>query len=133
MSKLVELLRATPDVLYVKGCTDSQIELAQNELNMVFPKEYQDFLRNFGAMRFDGHEWFGLNVSGYLNVVDATKQEISVNPSFPANCFVLEDLGIDAKLIIVDETETVYLLQRTKKNKIADSISSYYLMLTQNA
>lgn len=129
MSKLVDLLSAIPDALHVKGCTDSQIEKAQADLNMVFPEEYQDFLRNFGAMRFDGHEWFGLNVSGYLNVVEATQQEKGVNPAFPAKTFVLEDLGIDAKLIVVDEAGIVYLLQRTQKNKIAEKISDYLLML----
>ena len=66
-----------------------------------------------------------LGVTGYLNVVEATEQEKSVNNSFPKKMFVIEDLGVDAKLIVGDERGNMYLLQRDKKRLVCESFLEY--------
>ena len=103
MSKIIELFSSIKKIKSIGGCSTEQIEEAQNELNLVFPEEYKQYLLNFGAVRFNGVEICGLNLKGYLNVVEATEREKSINPLFPKKMFVIEDLGIDAKLIISDE------------------------------
>ena len=110
MSNIIEKLNGIKNLEKVGGCSASQIELAEKELNISFPNEYIEFLKEFGTIRFSSKEWFGLNVNGYLNVVEATKQERSVNKNFPLDSFVLEDLGIDAKLIIVNEKGQVTIV-----------------------
>lgn len=125
MSNIIEKFNGIKNLEKVGGCSASQIELAEKELNISFPNEYIEFLKEFGTIRFSSKEWFGLNVNGYLNVVEATKQERSINKNFPLDSFVLEDLGIDAKLIIVNEKGQVFLIQIDKKELLCNSLSEY--------
>lgn len=54
-----------------------------------------------------------------------TKQEKELNSSFPVNCFVLENQGIDGLIVICNEEGQVFSLQYDKLEKIYDSISDY--------
>lgn len=125
MSKIIELLSSIKKIKSIGGCSIEQVEEAQNELNLVFPEEYKQYLLNFGAVRFNGVEICGLNLKGYLNVVEATEREKSINPLFPRRMFVIEDLGIDTKLIISDEKGYIYLLQNDTKRLLCASFSEY--------
>lgn len=125
MSRIVDKIQKIPDVSAIKGCTQEQINEAQKELGITFPPEYIDYVRQFGCIDFGATEWTGLNIEGRLNTVYATKQEMSVNPDFPKGFFVLENLGIDAKRIVVDADGKVYILQYDKLEQICDSISGY--------
>lgn len=125
MSKIVELINSIEKVKAIGGASDSQISEAENALGVSFSADYRDYLKNFGVIRFNGIELCGLNISGYLNVVDATMQEKDVNDKFPEGMYVIEDLGVDARLIIGDSTGNVYLLQRDKKKLICSSFTEY--------
>ena len=125
MSNIVEKIKKIPDVFAIKGCTQEQVYEAQEELGIIFPQEYVDYVRQFGCIDFGATEWTGLNIEGRLNTVYATRQEMNVNPDFPEGFFVLENLGIDAKKIVVDRNGKVYILQYRKLELICDSISEY--------
>lgn len=125
MSNIVEKMNSISDLSAIKGCTIAQLREAQEELNLTFPEEYIEYVKAFGCVDFGATEWTGLNIKGRLNTVEATKKEQEVNKNFPLNCFVLENLGIDAKMIIVDEDGKVYLLQYDKKMFLCNSISEY--------
>ncbi|WP_027205393.1 SMI1/KNR4 family protein [Butyrivibrio fibrisolvens] len=122
---LVEDIRKVQRLYHAKGCNTSQIKEAQKMLDIVFPEEYVDYIKEYGAISFYGTEWTGLNVEGHINVVDATEKERQLNKDFPPKCFVLENLGIDGIITIVDEAGVVYSLHFNKKEKICDSISEY--------
>lgn len=125
MSRITDLIDGIEGVRTIGGCTVEQINEAENRLGLKFPEEYKEYLLNYGAIRFNGVELCGLNASGYLNVVEATEKEKMVNLSFPKGMFVVEDLGIDARLIICDEKGNIYLLQRDKKKLICTSFTEY--------
>lgn len=125
MSGIIEKIKNIPDVRKGKGCSLAQIMNAQKKLTLTFPADYVDYLKAFGFISFYGTEWTGLNVDGYLNVVQATELERAYNPKFPADCFVLENLAIDDIFIITDEKGVVYGFQGNKKEKVADTISDY--------
>ena len=125
MSKIVDVITGIQGLKSIGGCDESTIRNAQDKLGLVFPEEYREYLLGFGAIRFNGIELCGLNIEGYLNVVEATEQEKSVNNDFPKGMFVIEDLGIDARIIIGDEKGNIYLLQRDKKKLICTSFSEY--------
>ena len=125
MSNIVEKMNSISDLSAIKGCTIAQLREAQEELNLTFPEEYIEYVKAFGCVDFGATEWTGLNIKGRLNTVEAIKKEQEVNKNFPLNCFVLENLGIDAKMIIVDEDGKVYLLQYDKKMFLCNSISEY--------
>jgi hypothetical protein len=125
MASIVEKIKKIPDLSRSKGCSFKQIKEAQEQLDMVFPAEFVDYVKEFGCIDFGATEWTGLNIKGYLNTVTATQQEKSVNSSFPQKHFVLEDLNIDAKKVIVDEEGKVYMLQYEKKTLLCNAISEY--------
>ncbi len=131
MANIVEKLKMIPDLGRAKGCSLKQIKDAQEQLDMVFPDEYIDYVKEFGCIDFGATEWTGLNIKGYLNTVTATQQEKNVNSSFPHKHFVLEDLSIDAKKVIVNEDGKVYMLQYERITPSCNSISEYLDMCIQ--
>lgn len=125
MADIVKMMKVIPNLNGIKGCTDQQIAEAEAELGLKFPQEYIDYVKEYGCIDFGATEWTGLNIKGRLNTVTATKQEQSVNPDFPKGCFVLEDIGIDARKIVVDSQGKVYMLQYEKVTALYKSISDY--------
>ena len=125
MSNIVNKMQNIPNLSAIKGCSEEQLKDAQNELDIIFPEEYVEYVKAFGCIDFGATEWTGLNITGRLNTVYATNKEKGVNKAFPKKYFVLEDLAIDAKKIIVNEAGQVYLLQYDKMTYLCDSISSY--------
>ena len=125
MSNIVEKIKEIHPLYHVKGCTEEQIQEAQGALKMEFPEEFVDYVREFGAISFYGTEWTGLNVEGYLNVVEATRQEQSLNEAFPTECFVLENQGIDGVITAVDKAGHVFAIQFDQKKLLCDSLSEY--------
>lgn len=130
---LIEKIKAIKDVDVYKGCTAQQIADAEKKLKLTFPKEYVDYVKEFGHISFGGVEWTGLNTKSYLNVVDATLKERKINKDFPDKHFVLEDFNIDCKIIIVNEASEVFLFQLNKKSPVANSISAYLDLCLANA
>lgn len=125
MNKTTELFTKIEGLKALGGCSKDDIKAAEQRLGLSFPEEYKNYLLEYGTARFNGVELCGLNSTGYLNVVDATEQEKNVNTAFPDKMFVIEDLGVDAKLIIGDEKGNIYLLQRDRKRLICASFLEY--------
>ena len=125
MSNIVEKIRKIDGLYHAKGCSLQQVNEAQSKLNITFPEEYIDYVREFGVVSFYGTEWTGLNVEGDLNVVEVTEQERSLNDRFPKECFVLENLGIDGVLIIWNEKGQVFSIHFNEVKKICNSVSEY--------
>ena len=130
---IVDEIKKVPKLYHTKGCKTSQIKDAQKMLGITFPEEYVDYVKEYGAISFYGTEWMGLNVDGYLNVVEATMQERKINNYFPTDCFVIENLGIDGIITIADEKGVVYSLQYSKKEKICNSITEYLKLCLNRA
>lgn len=122
---IVDEIKKIPNLYHAKGCTTSQIKDAQKALGITFPDEFIDYVKEYGAISFYGTEWMGLNVDGYINVVDATKQERDINDDFPSDCFVLENQGIDGIITAADEKGSVYSISYDKKELIYTSIVDY--------
>lgn len=125
MKGIVDKIKKIEKLYHAKGCTTRQLKEAQSELGIEFPEEFIDYVKEFGVISFYGTEWTGLNVDGYLNVVESTKQERELNSAFPTDCFVLENQAIDGVITAVDEKGHVYTIQYDKKNSLCDSISEY--------
>lgn len=125
MSTIVDKIKEIPNLYHVEGCTTKQIQEAQNALGLEFPADFIDYLKEYGAISFYGTEWTGLNVEGYLNVVEVTKRERQLNPNFPSDCIVIENQGIDGVLTVMNEKGQVFTLQYDKKDFLCDSLSAY--------
>lgn len=125
MAGIVEKIKGINDLSRSKGCSILQVKEAEKALGLQFPEEYIDYVREFGCIDFGATEWTGLNINGFLNTVTATEKEQKVNASFPIKCFVIEDLNIDAKKVIVDEQGKVFYLQYDKVTPLCNSLSEY--------
>ena len=106
-------------------CTNEVIQDAEKRLDISFPEEYKDFLRYFKAGSFMGMELMGVDTMAYLDTVSNTISERENNDRFPKDCFVLENLGIEGMLTIVDEAGKVYSYCNGKTEKLADSLVGY--------
>ena len=125
MAQIIEKLKSIPNLYHAKGCSTSQIKAAQDILGIIFPDEFVDYVKQFGAISFYGTEWTGLNVDGYLNVVEATLQERKFNTSFPNDCIVLENLGIDGLLTVMNAEGEIFSIHYDKRDKVCGSLVEY--------
>jgi len=123
---IVDKIKTIPNLCHLTGCKTTQIKAAQKELDLDFSDEFIDYVKEFGVISFYGTEWTGLNVEGYLNVVDATKNERKLNKGFPQGFFVLENQAIDGILILVNSKGAVYSYQNGNlPTLICKSMSEY--------
>ena len=123
---IVNKIKSVPNLCHLTGCKTSQIKAAQKELDLEFPDEFIDYVKEYGAISFYGTEWTGLNVDGYLNVVEATKAERERDKKFPQDCFVLENQTIDGLLVLVNTKGAVFSHQcGNKPVLICNSILDY--------
>lgn len=129
---IVEKIKMIENLSFTDGCSDEQIKEAEELLNLRFPKEYVEYVKEYGCIDFGSTEWTGLNIKGELNTVEATLAERKYNESFPKKHFVLDDYHIDAKKIIVNEEGEVFLLQYEMVSKVCDSISEYLEICIDN-
>jgi hypothetical protein len=113
------------DIISNNGASEEQIIRAEKRLELKFPEEYKDYVKEFGAISFLGNEWTGLNVDGYLNVVNMTEEERALNEFFPKKYFVIENIGVDRMLIISDEKGKIYTIQYDKIKFLCNSLSEY--------
>ena len=61
---IVDKIRLINDLCYIDGCTDVQVEGAEKLLDLKFPREYIDYVKEFGCIDFGSTEWTGLNFEG---------------------------------------------------------------------
>ena len=125
MSKVVDMVNSIKGLRYIGGCTEGDIQRAEKLLKLRFPDEYREYMLEFGSITFKGVELTGLNITGHLNVIDATLQERKYNLDFPKNMFVIENLAIDGIFIVGDEKGSIYTLQYDKIKKIASSFTEF--------
>ena len=79
MASIVEKLNEIPQMYHAKGCTDEQIQNAEQALGISFPEDFQAYVKAYGAISFYATEWTGLNVdmdsAGEIYTVQYEKKE----------------------------------------------------------
>ena len=125
MTNVTNELKKISDLVSTKGASNEQIVEAQNKLSLEFPTDFIEYLKEFGLVNFYGVEWQGVNGPDYLNVVKSTLEARETYPDFPVNMFILEDLGFDGFLILVDTKGSVYEWKYGTCKKIYPSMEEY--------
>lgn len=129
MDKLKETLEQKYSVFTLKPATKELISAAEKELGFSFPAEYKEYLETYGCLSFSSHEITGLGADGYLNVVQATIDERRLNSSFPKDCFLIENLGIDGILILQNTSGEILEYKGKQCTKIFDTLKGYLLSI----
>ncbi|MBP2623220.1 SMI1/KNR4 family protein [Streptococcus oricebi] len=77
------------------GCSENIIQLAENTLGVVYPKDYKDFLKTFGAGNFGSTEIYGLFKEDFANsgVPDSVWYTLLQRKklNFPQNLVIIYD------------------------------------------
>lgn len=103
-----------------KPVTDEEIAEAEKKLDLKFPKEYIDLLKNYNYITIGGYEIFGISRNKkdkYIDVVENTLQNRKFNPNFPSKHFVIESMGSEGFLTLMNEKGKVYSFQNEGQNK----------------
>jgi hypothetical protein len=124
---IIEKIKKIDDLNIISnnGASEEQILRAEKRLELKFPEEYKNYVKEFGAISFLGNEWTGLNIDGYFNVVNMTEEERALNEFFPKKYFVIENIGVDRMLIISNEKGEIYTIQYNKIKFLCNSLSEY--------
>ena len=117
----------TLDFNNIKPASIQDIENAEKELGLKFSNEYKELLKKYGAIEYNGHEFTGLCVSKYKNVINSTKTNWDLNLIVPHNMYVIEDTHIDGIVIWQDNNGIIYESRPEYKTikKVALSLYDY--------
>lgn len=125
MSNVFDEINKKHKMFKTQSVNDDVIKEAENKLGRAFSDEYKKYLLQFGAISFSSTELTGLNIEKYANVVDVTLKEIELNEDFPKDCVVLENVGIEGVLILINSKGHVFEWQNNSAIKIYDSMAEY--------
>ena len=95
MGKFADHIKKYEDFAAVGGASADQIKAAEEELGLIFSKEYKEFLKEHGAACANGHEFLGICESKRLNIVEGTLKAKKKNDNVPDDMYLIEDVGID--------------------------------------
>lgn len=126
MMSLIDMIKQGDVSFTFAPMTKEQIAQAEKELNVVFSKEYADYVAVFGVAILDGHEFTGLCNGKRLDVVRITQEQRKLNKNIPGNWYVVECVDVDGIVIWQSTEGTVYAaVPNSEAKKIANSISEY--------
>lgn len=125
MSNVFDEINKKYKMFKTKPVNEDAIKEAETKLGRVFSDEYKKYLMQFGAISFSSTELTGLNIDKYANVVDVTLKEIELNENFPKDCIVLENVGVEGVLILINSKGHVFEWQNNSAKKIYDSMAEY--------
>ena len=123
---LNEILDQIPDIIAGTGASEKEIEQAEVTLGVKFAKDYKEYLLNYGAIMFDGHELTGISKADYLDVVDVTKdQRKYYDDKNAGEMYVLENKGFDGIVVWQTSDGSVYETENGHRKIIAHSLVEY--------
>lgn len=125
MSNVFDEINKKHKMFKTKPVNEDAINEAETKLGRAFSEEYKKYLLQFGAISFSSTELTGLNIEKYANVVDVTLKEIELNDEFPKDCIVLEKIGVEGLLILINSKGQVFEWNNNSARKIHDSMAEY--------
>ena len=95
MCNLIETLKAKENMCSFQSVPGERITEAENRLGLVFADDYKDYLSEFGAASYYGHELTGLCDYKRLNVVSLTIEERANNENILQDMYIIENVGVE--------------------------------------
>lgn len=126
MKTISDAIKSKPNLYFGKKANETDINVAEKELDLFFSNDYKEYLLQYGLISYDNHELTGLCSSQRLNVVYATKEERKNNPHIPIDYYVIEQTNIDGIVIWQSSNGEVFqTYPNSNPEKIANSLSEY--------
>ena len=95
MSQLVDKIKVVQGLYSGSPASEQEVAVAESKLQLIFPAEYKDYLKEYGVISFYGTEWNGLKGDTWTDVVATTLEARSLYENFPKEKFILEDLHFE--------------------------------------
>jgi SUKH superfamily protein len=129
MKKLKQELSNYPKILVKGGASVAEICEAEEQLGISLDKNIKIYLKEFGALSFEGMELTGLGYStkSYRNLIHAT-DVARKNYNIPNNSILLEDIGENHCVIYCLKDGVYYWGNGKLLEKINNSLEEYILM-----
>lgn len=126
MSALTQKMASMKSFKSRTPATKEQIKRAEDELGLIFAKEYLGYLAEFGCASFYGHEFTGICKSARLDVVQVTNELKKSNKDIPCDWYVIEEINVDGIAVWQDSKGNIYTkAPNVAYKKIAKSFSEY--------
>ncbi len=125
MSQLVDKIKVVQGLYSGSPASEQEVAVAESKLQLIFPAEYKDYLKEYGVISFYGTEWNGLKGDTWTDVVATTLEARSLYENFPKEKFILEDLHFDDMLVLADSTGKSLFVAQWIRKEIHSSIASY--------
>ena len=124
---IISILRQKDCFASLSGVDESTIKTAEDKLGLVFCSDYRQYVSEFGAVSYYGHELTGVTNAPALDVVRVTEAERDFAENVPHEWYVIERLNIDGVSIWQDsKTGRIF---KTSPNaapvKICESLLKY--------
>ena len=129
MNNIIDVLRASDELMAGSGASNEQIEAAAKALGLTFAKDYLLYLQEFGLAYVNGHELTGIGIVSRNNVASVTlekREQQHVRP-IPDDWYVLEDTNIDSIVIWQASNGFVYMESPGGIKQICSSMAEYIL------
>lgn len=129
MKNIIEVLRASDELMAGKGASMEQIEAASKALGASFAEDYLLYLQEFGLAYVNGHELTGIGIIPRNDVVSVTleKRALQHVREIPEDWYVLEDTNIDSIVIWQATDGHVYMESPGMIKQICTSMAEYIL------
>lgn len=129
MIKIREVLESKSDLLKGNGVSEEMITAAEKELGLLFSKEYREYLRLYGIVAFEGHEFTGIvDNSSRVDVVVVTKEAKDKNSNIPKDFYVIEETDVEEMIIWQAGDGKVYCSSpNSVVKKICNSLCDYIM------
>ena len=126
MTKGIQIIKSENLIKNAHGAAQADITSAEKKLNVRFSSDFKEYLSEVGSCIFRSHEIVGIGKNRNTDVVSVTEDARDLNPSVPANLYVIEDTHFDGIIIWQDESGTVWqTYPNAQPKKIADSLLAY--------
>lgn len=126
MDNIISCIRQKEAFVSLQGAERQEIEDAERKLNVEFTMEYREYVSEFGAVSYYGHELTGVCKAPEADVVNITFDERKFLKGIPSNWYVIEQMHIDGIVVWQSEDGTIYrTAPNTEPVKLCDSLMEY--------
>lgn len=126
MGDVVLCIRQKGKFVSLQGVSEERIEKVEKKLKVKFAIDYKEYVSEFGAISYIGHELTGVCDDPALDVVQVTIDEREFFEDISADWYVIEQTHIDGIVIWQSSEGGVYkVAPNTKPIKICNSLIEY--------
>lgn len=127
---IIDIINSKQDLLHSKGATIDEIEKLAERTQVSFADEYVVYLKTFGIIALDGHEFTGVSNSKRMNVADVTLEYKGIYHCKLDGLYVIEDTDFDGIIMWQSCDGKVYKTIGDSEPRLAyESLSDYICAL----